>query len=265
MGFRAPPRGKAQKTPWSNSAGTSVQGRAAQSRRQGAPGPAGTGQHTRRRSAPKRNKPWLWVIGALLLVALLSSAISLKEPSKGMDGSFPDATGIAAAAIPKSPPPALLQATAPASPAPQKTAGPAPTRSSTPSPSPSPAASPAPTYAVLKQGMSGAAVKDLQNQLIALGYLSGNADGDFGKATKAAVSAFQKANGLEADGIAGPQTLSALYASAQKQDRDVFVWIVDTGYAYHNSKDCSNMKAPYQITLSEAQRLDRSPCKKCYR
>ena len=43
----------------------------------------------------------------------------------------------------------------------------------------------------------------LQQKLIALGYLTGTADGAYGDATVAAVKAFQSANGLKADGQAG--------------------------------------------------------------
>ena len=63
---------------------------------------------------------------------------------------------------------------------------------------------------ILKKGSTGDAVKALQQKLISLGYLSGGADGVFGPATQKAVAAFQAANGLDADGIAGAQTLAAL-------------------------------------------------------
>lgn len=53
----------------------------------------------------------------------------------------------------------------------------------------------------------------LQNRLIALGYLAGSADGKFGRDTKSAVIAFQKANGLSADGVVGTDTSTRLYAS----------------------------------------------------
>lgn len=65
----------------------------------------------------------------------------------------------------------------------------------------------------LKEGMNGDAVRALQKRLKALGYYTGTVDGDYGAGTVAAVTAFQKANGLNADGIAGTKTLNALYAS----------------------------------------------------
>ena len=46
--------------------------------------------------------------------------------------------------------------------------------------------------------------------LNALGYDCGSVDGIFGSKTKAAVLAFQKANGLGADGIVGPLTWGKL-------------------------------------------------------
>lgn len=65
----------------------------------------------------------------------------------------------------------------------------------------------------LRHGMSGEDVKALQSDLIALGYSCGKwgADGEFGKATEAALEAFQLHHGLEADGIAGPETYGALF------------------------------------------------------
>ena len=60
--------------------------------------------------------------------------------------------------------------------------------------------------------MEGADVKTLQQNLITLGYDLGayGADGDFGSATRAAVISFQENNGLDADGIAGAQTLAKI-------------------------------------------------------
>jgi putative chitinase len=63
---------------------------------------------------------------------------------------------------------------------------------------------------VLKEGSSGAEVMKLQERLKQLVFNPGLIDGDFGPATKAAVMAFQKSEGLLADGIAGPRTLGAL-------------------------------------------------------
>ena len=62
----------------------------------------------------------------------------------------------------------------------------------------------------LKPGASGDDVTKLQTTLAAKGFPPGKIDGDFGPATEAAVIAFQKANDLLADGIAGPRTLAAL-------------------------------------------------------
>lgn len=67
-----------------------------------------------------------------------------------------------------------------------------------------------PTTTTLRVGAISSAVADMQNRLIALGYLSGKADGKFGTKTSLALIAFQKANGLTADGIAGVKTLTKL-------------------------------------------------------
>lgn len=64
--------------------------------------------------------------------------------------------------------------------------------------------------ATLKQGSRGDLVKTVQQKLIRWGYLKGTADGIFGAKTKAAVIAFQKKNGLTADGIIGTRTAQAL-------------------------------------------------------
>jgi peptidoglycan L-alanyl-D-glutamate endopeptidase CwlK len=64
--------------------------------------------------------------------------------------------------------------------------------------------------ATLKIGARGAAVKRLQRLLKARGFDPGAIDGVFGAGTEAAVFAFQRSEGLLADGIVGPRTAGIL-------------------------------------------------------
>lgn len=68
----------------------------------------------------------------------------------------------------------------------------------------------------LEKGDEGDAVKSLQKCLIVLGYLKTEATGKFGSATKEAVTAFQKANNLEDDGVAGAKTQTMLLAKVDE-------------------------------------------------
>jgi hypothetical protein len=68
---------------------------------------------------------------------------------------------------------------------------------------------PAPTT-TLKPGDQGAQVKRLQRALTRLGYDAGTIDGDYGTSTEAALTRFQKASGLTADGVLGAASLRAL-------------------------------------------------------
>ena len=63
---------------------------------------------------------------------------------------------------------------------------------------------------LVKKGSKGEAVRKLQEMLNAKGYKL-TEDGDFGSKTEAAVKAYQKANGLEVDGEAGPMTWGVLF------------------------------------------------------
>ncbi|MBD2728512.1 peptidoglycan-binding protein [Nostoc sp. FACHB-892] len=63
---------------------------------------------------------------------------------------------------------------------------------------------------ILRIGLRGSEVVKLQQQLKKLGFLKGDADGDFGETTEAAVKAAQKRYGLEADGVVGGSTWEAL-------------------------------------------------------
>ena len=63
---------------------------------------------------------------------------------------------------------------------------------------------------VLAKGQVSEDVRNLQNNLKSLGYLSGTADGAFGAGTEAALKAFQKRHGLTEDGLAGKNTRNIL-------------------------------------------------------
>ena len=81
----------------------------------------------------------------------------------------------------------------------------------TPTPTPTATVQVTPSVS-LRMGDEGDDVVLLQVRLMALGYLSGKADGVFGSATGAAVAAFQLRNGLTADGIAGTKTYKKLFS-----------------------------------------------------
>ena len=70
-------------------------------------------------------------------------------------------------------------------------------------------------YTTLKYGSKGDRVKLLQQALNDLGFSSGSADGKFGAGTQRAVVAFQQANGLTADGLAGKKTLQKIEAQLE--------------------------------------------------
>ncbi|MBE5802261.1 MAG: peptidoglycan-binding protein [Clostridiales bacterium] len=71
-------------------------------------------------------------------------------------------------------------------------------------------------YTTLRYGDKGDAVKQMQKALKELKY-NVSPDGDYGALTQAAVAAFQRRNGLTADGVAGPKTLEVLYSGNAKE------------------------------------------------
>jgi len=91
------------------------------------------------------------------------------------------------------------------------------TTSTTPSTTPTTTSTPTtpatlPEGVVLRRGVKGVEVRQVQEALVALGY-STTIDGKFGPATAQAVKSFQASSGLTADGVVGPGTLSALSAA----------------------------------------------------
>lgn len=73
----------------------------------------------------------------------------------------------------------------------------------------------------LQRGAEGPEVLALQTRLAELGFWLGTPDGTYGHLTVQAVMAFQKANGLGRDGIAGPVTLTTLETAARPVARAV--------------------------------------------
>ncbi len=64
--------------------------------------------------------------------------------------------------------------------------------------------------ATVKQGSTGATVRQIQQKLKTWGYYTGSVDGIFGSQTRTAVRYFQQKNGLTVDGIVGKQTAAAM-------------------------------------------------------
>lgn len=78
-----------------------------------------------------------------------------------------------------------------------------------------------PATPLLAQGSSGAAVKQLQQQLIVVGIsLRGGADGAFGSGTAKAVQAFQSSHTLKATGVVDAATAAILSRAAGEVTSD---------------------------------------------
>lgn len=92
--------------------------------------------------------------------------------------------------------------------------------------------SPPREMAVLSRpGSRGEQVRRIQQKLISLGYLSGQADGIFGAKTESALLRFQADKGIDADGTAGVVTLTALGFSFSGGDRGEDVAAIQTKLA----------------------------------
>ncbi len=74
---------------------------------------------------------------------------------------------------------------------------------------------PPPFLLVTSPMMRGSAVLEVQQKLTQLGYQAGDLDGAYGPTTAAAVRSFQRDHALEADGVVGPNTRTALAASTK--------------------------------------------------
>ena len=86
-----------------------------------------------------------------------------------------------------------------------------------PAPTPEPTPGWRPT---IRRGSKGAEVTECQTMLVRLGYNIGSCgiDGDYGRATEAAVKDFQQDHRLVVDGVCGPMTWDALDRAAGQLD-----------------------------------------------
>jgi len=98
-----------------------------------------------------------------------------------------------------------------------RTARPTATPTRKPTATPKPTAVPSYENTYLENGQSNNKVTQMQNRLISLGYLEGNASGRFCDITEMAVISFQTRNSLDTDGVAGPGTLQKLYSSSARK------------------------------------------------
>ena len=111
---------------------------------------------------------------------------------------------------------------------------------------------------ILRKGMSGEDVRELQEKLIQAGYDVGpdGADGEYGNNTFRAVVAFQEDHHLEADGVAGPQTQKALdEALAEERPPEDQIKPIDNQHEFHlrelRSGASGNLVCLLQATLNE--------------
>ena len=111
---------------------------------------------------------------------------------------------------------------------------------------------------LLRPGHKGASVRSLQQRLKELGYWLGRSDGVYSTLTEQAVVAFQGAEGLVRDGVAGPKTFAKLSNAGPPRARSTkgdvieidksrgLILIAEDGkvrWAYHTS---TGTNEPYQ-------------------
>jgi hypothetical protein len=90
---------------------------------------------------------------------------------------------------------------------PSSTAPPRPSTTTEPPTTTTTEPPPPPTWGV---GSEGDVVLHVQQRLTVLGYRPGDVDGHYGSATASAVLAYQKHEGLQRDGVTGPEVLAAI-------------------------------------------------------
>lgn len=69
---------------------------------------------------------------------------------------------------------------------------------------------------------------------------------------------------LEKERQAKVAAAAAAKREAEERAKEQKVWVSGSGGCYHSKSSCSNMRDPWQVTLSKAKEMGRRPCKKCY-
>ena len=105
----------------------------------------------------------------------------------------------------------------------------------------------------LSRGDVGEQVMELQSELVRHGF-DIDVDGRFGPATEVAVKGFQFSNGLEADGVAGPDTWSTL----SRTDANSTVVLRDDGLTIADFGESDAVVMPVLLEVLGAPESDRS-------
>lgn len=51
--------------------------------------------------------------------------------------------------------------------------------------------------------------------------------------------------------------------TSSEEAGEKLVWVSEDGNRYHDKSTCSNMENPWQVTVSEAEAMGRTPCGRC--
>jgi peptidoglycan hydrolase-like protein with peptidoglycan-binding domain len=160
---------------------------------------------------PSGNRRRNLAIGAGAVVLVVAAGLGVGGALSGSGGDTETGDGQPTTTEPPEPTTTDAPTTAPptTTTAPPTTTTVPPTTTTTAPPDPA-------ADGTLELGEGGQSVLALQQRLVDLGYWLGSADGNYGQLTRQAVMAFQKAEGLGRDGVAGPITQGRL-AGAQRQ------------------------------------------------
>lgn len=179
---------------------------------------------------------WFWAVVAFVVIGAIGSALEKGE--------------------------APVQATAPAQesselpePATEQTAEP----TQTPVPTHTPAPTPTPTPAPTQTPEPTSTPEPLPEQTPAAVTTTPTASGS-GQAEVQGPSG----SGGEGTGGGWDSEPSGTQPVPTDAPSGMMVWIPQSGSKYHSSPNCSNMKNPTQVTVSQAEAWGYEPCKKCF-
>lgn len=122
----------------------------------------------------------------------------------------------------------------------------------------------------MRSGSEGEPVQSMQELLIAMGYLEmGNDTGLFGDSTKAAVMAFQKAEGLKATGVADYETQKRLEEvgpdlEALAREREAELAALGAGQDFFETYDITDEAAVWEMLTRDITVLDVGSNEKLY-